>query len=349
MTLALPTDSDADNWRLRALFSEIFRVLKVDGELEVIDENHTIPSASTASPAHPENAAFDPSLGPQQQELEQAFQTMLKYHKLSAYPVIPDLLSQHFSTSREKAHFRLGVAPDPFVVERIARRDGMSDKTATRVEIDLDLGLEDERVESLPTHERTRSHSGSITHGRNRKMLQLLGKEFAESRKSVTPQGLIVLPNKMLPMAPAAIYAHATHSTNVLLAAKEQLFNFVELCAQGRAVADRKEYEDLLWQYEANRFDRIGLRDPFHSFNDWETGLSDANEGLWSSELRSPKFAACTSPPPEAQCTGSMGPLPTWRYESESDVVTVREIRVCLARKLSTDPPVYIPPTHLRA
>ncbi|KAG9093897.1 hypothetical protein FRC06_011323, partial [Ceratobasidium sp. 370] len=296
MTMALPTDAEADNWRLRALFSEIFRVLKVDGELEVIDENHTVPSASAASPGNPGNAAFS-ATGSQCHQLEQAFANMLTYHRLSAYPVIPELLKQHFSTASEKAHFRLAVAPDSNVVERLARRDGLSDETATRVEIDRDLGLaNDVRTENLPSHGRARS--GSVAQGRNRKMLQLLGKEFVESRKSAPPAGLIVLPNKMLPMSPAAVYAHATHSTNVILAAKEQLFDFVELCARGRAVADRQEFEDLLWEYESTRFDRLGLRDPLQTFDDWDSGMSDANEGLWSSELRSPKYASCTSPPP---------------------------------------------------
>ncbi|KAG8741826.1 hypothetical protein FRC10_002385 [Ceratobasidium sp. 414] len=349
MTLALPTDTEADNWRLRALFSEIFRVLKVDGELEVIDENHTIPSASTASPGNLSNTAFNPDSGLQCHQLEQAFDNMLTYHRLSAYPVIPELLKQHFSTSSEKAHFRLAVAPDPNTVERLTRRDGLSDETATRVEIDRDLGLiDDVRAENPPTHGRTRS--GSVAQGRNRKMLQLLGKEFAESRKPAPPSGLIVLPNKMLPMSPAAVYAHATHSTNVILAAKEQLFDFVELCARGRAIADRQDFEDLLWEYESTRFDRLGLRDPLQTFDDWDSGVSDANEGLWSSELRSPRYAS--SPPPsdvQPRGIGSMGPLPTWRYESESDVVTVREIRVCLARKTSVEAPVYNPPPHVQA
>jgi SAM-dependent methyltransferase len=315
MTLALPTDAESDNWRLRALFSEIFRVLKVDGELEVIDENHTPVSASVASPSNPTNAAFDASTGPQMCQLEQAFDAMLKYRRLSAYPIIPDLLQQHFSTASEKAHFRLALAPDPNVVDRIARRDGVSDETAAQVDLDLDLGLVDDvRSETPSVHGRARSGSGSVTHGRNRKMLQLLGKEFVESRKSAPPSGLIVLPNKMLPMSPAAVYAHATHSTNVILAAKEQLFDFVELCAQGRAVADRQEFEDLLWQYESSRFDRLGLRDPLHSFNDWETGVSDTNEGLWSPDLRSPKYA-CASPPPDApRGAGSIGPLPAWPW-----------------------------------
>ncbi|QRV84811.1 methyltransferase domain protein [Ceratobasidium sp. AG-Ba] len=342
MTLALPTDPESDNWRLRALFSEIFRVLKVDGELEVIDENHVVPSASVASPGNPENAAFNPAAGVQCNQLEKAFENMLTYNRLSAYPVIPDLLKQHFSTSSQKAHFRLAVSPDANTVSRLARRDGMSEETAARVEIDRDLGL----VEDT-TSVRGRSRSGSIASTRNRKMLQLLGKEFAESRKSTSPTGLIVLPNKILPMSPAAVYAHATHSTNVILAAKEQLFDFVELCARGRGVADRQEFEDLLWQYESSRFDRLGLRDPLQTFNDWSTGVSDSNEGLWSNELRSPK---ASSPPPDAQPrgVGSMGPLPNWRYESDSDVVTVREIRVCLARKTSVDAPAYNPQSYLQ-
>ncbi|KAG8707732.1 hypothetical protein FRC08_000325 [Ceratobasidium sp. 394] len=351
MTLALPTDAEADNWRLRALFSEIFRVLKVDGELEVIDENHTVPSASTASPGNPSNAAFSSTTGPQCHQLEKAFENMLTYHRLSAYPIIPELLKQHFSTSSEKAHFRLAVAPDPKTVGRLARHDGLSDETATRVEIDRDLGLVDDvRPENPPSHGRTRS--GSVAHGRNRKMLQLLGKEFAESRKSAPPTGLIVLPNKILPMSPSAVYAHATHSTNVILAAKEQLFDFVELCARGRAVADRQEFEDLLWEYESTRFDRLGLRDPLQTFDDWDTGVSDANEGLWSADLRSPRYVSATSPPPldaQPRGIGSMGPFPAWRYESESDVVTVREIRVCLARKTSVEAPVYHPPARVQA
>ncbi|KAG8756590.1 hypothetical protein FRC12_010516 [Ceratobasidium sp. 428] len=343
MTLALPTDAEADNWRLRALFSEIFRVLKVDGELEVIDENHIAPSASIASPGNPGNAAFDSASGPPCHQLDQAFENMLKYNRLSAYPVIPELLEQHFSVASERAHFRLAVAPDANVVDRLARRDGLSDETATRVEIDRDLGLASAvRPEHPPVHGRTRSGSVS-TQGRNRKMLQLLGREFAEARKTAPPTGLIVLPNKMLPMSPAAVYAHATHSTNTLLAAKEQLFDFVELCARGKAVADRRDFEDLLWQYESTRFDRLGLRDPLQTFSDWDSGLSDANEGLWSGELRSPKYSAMSPPPVDAapHGTGSIGPLPAWRYESDSDVVTVREIRVCLARKTNVTPAVY--------
>ncbi|KAG9083095.1 hypothetical protein FS749_006307 [Ceratobasidium sp. UAMH 11750] len=153
-------------------------------------------------------------------------------------------------------------------------------------------------------------------------------------------------------MSPSAVYAHATHSTNVILAAKEQLFDFVELCARGRAVADRQEFEDLLWEYESTRFDRLGLRDPLQTFDDWDTGVSDANEGLWSADLRSPRYASATSPPPldaQPRGIGSMGPFPAWRYESESDVVTVREIRVCLARKTSVEAPVYHPPARVQA
>ncbi|KAH7337745.1 hypothetical protein B0J17DRAFT_629278 [Rhizoctonia solani] len=333
-TLALPTDTETGNCRLRALFSEIFRVLKVDGEFEIIDENHTVPSASQASPACPDNVAFDPYTGTQMREIEQAFARMLQYHKLTAYDAIPGLLQEHFSTSSEKATFRLAVAPDPNVVHTLRYRDGMEQATS-RVELDRDLGLVEDRAEA-PAQGRGRSFSGSFQ-GRNRKMLQLLGREFAETRKPAVPQGLIVLPNKILPMSPAAVYAHATHSTNVILSAQEQLFSYVEHCARGRAVADREEFNDILWDYEASRFSRLGLRDPLQSFKDWETGISDMNEGLWSGEQRSPRFAS--SPPPEPNRVGSMGPLPSWRYESESDVVTVREIRVCLARKLSLDPP----------
>ncbi|CAE6478300.1 unnamed protein product [Rhizoctonia solani] len=333
-TLALPTDPDGGNCRLRSLFSEIFRVLKVDGEFEIIDENHTVPSASTASPACPENAAFNPSTGTQMREIEQAFARMLQYHQLTAYDAIPGLLQQHFSTSSEKATFRLAVAPDPDIVQNIRGRDSI-EQAATRVELDRNLGLTEGPAEG-PTHARGSSFSSTFQ-GRNRKMLQLLGKEFAETHKPTVPQGLIVLPNKILPMSPAAIYAHSTHSTNVILSAKEQLFSYVEHCARGRAVADREEFDDILWDYEASRFSRLGLRDPLQSFKDWETGISDVNEGLWSAEQRSPRFVS--SPPPDATRIGSMGPLPSWRYESESDVVTVREIRVCLARKLSLDPP----------
>ncbi|CAE6433485.1 unnamed protein product [Rhizoctonia solani] len=337
-TLALPADPDADNCRLRGLFGEIFRVLKVDGEFEIIDENHTVPSTSKASPACPENAAFNPYTGTQMREVEQAFARMLQYHQLTAYDAIPGLLQQHFSTSSEKATFRLAVAPDPNVVQNLRGRDSI-EEASTRVELDRDLGLAEAPVEA-PAHGRVPSISGS-SHGRNRKMLQLLGKEFAETRKPTVPQGLIVLPNKILPMSPAAIYAHATHSTNVILSAKEQLFSYVEQCARGRAVVDREEFDDILWDYEASRFGRIGLRDPLQSFKDWETGISDLNEGLWSGEQRSPRFVS--SPPPETARIGSMGPLPSWRYESESDVVTVREIRVCLARKLNLDPPTSRP------
>ncbi|CAE6468116.1 unnamed protein product [Rhizoctonia solani] len=333
-TLALPADPGAGNCRLRGLFSEIFRVLKVDGEFEMIDENHTVPSASKASPACPENAAFDPHTGTQMREIEQAFARMLQYHQLTAYDEIPGLLQQHFSTSSEKAIFRLAVTPDPNVVQTLRGRDSI-EQASMRVELDRDLGLAESPAEA-PTHGRGPSVSGSF-HGRNRKMLQLLGREYAETRKPTVPQGLIVLPNKILPMSPAAVHAHTTHSTNLILSAKEQLFSFVEHCARGRAVADRGEFDDLLWDYEASRFSRIGLRDPLQSFKDWESGISDANEGLWSGEQRSPRFAS--SPPPDATRIGSMGPLPSWRYESESDVVTVREIRVCLARKLNLDPP----------
>ncbi|CEL58991.1 hypothetical protein RSOLAG1IB_08989 [Rhizoctonia solani AG-1 IB] len=333
-TLALPTDANADNCRLRGLFGEIFRVLKVNGEFEMIDEKHTDPSASKASPACPDSAAFDPHSSAQMCQLEQAFARMLQYHQLSAYDVIPNLLQQHFSTSSEKATFRLAVAPDQNAVDSLRRRDG-EDQAVNRVDLDRDLGITENQLE-VPAHGRGRSFSGTFQ-GRNRKMLQLLGKEYAESRKPSVPQGLIVLPHKILPMSPAAVYAHATHSTNVILNAKEQLFDYIEECARGRAVADRGEFDDLLWDYEASRFSRVGLRDPLQSFKDWETGISDANEGLWSAEQRSPRFAS--SPPPDATRVSSMGPLPSWRYESESDVVTVREIRVCLARKLTLDPP----------
>ncbi|CAE6372664.1 unnamed protein product [Rhizoctonia solani] len=333
-TLALPTDVNADNSRLRALFGEIFRVLKVNGEFEIIDEKHTVPSTSKASPACPDNAAFDPYSGIQMRQLEQAFARMLQYHQLSAYDAIPNLLQQHFSTSSEKATFRLAVAPDQNAVDSLRRRDGV-EQVSSRVELDCDLGIVENQAEA-PAHGRGRSFSGTFQ-GRNRKMLQLLGKEYAESRKPSVPQGLIVLPHKILPMSPAAVYAHATHSTNIILNAKEQLFSYIEDCARGRAVADRGEFDHLLWDYEASRFSRVGLRDPLQSFKDWETGISDANEGLWSGEQRSPRFSS--SPPPDGTRVSSMGPLPSWRYESESDVVTVREIRVCLARKLSMDPP----------
>ncbi|KDN46514.1 hypothetical protein RSAG8_04167, partial [Rhizoctonia solani AG-8 WAC10335] len=225
-TLALPADPGAGNCRLRGLFSEIFRVLKVDGEFEMIDENLTVPSVSKASPACPENAAFDLHTGAQMREIEQAFARMLQYHQLTAYDEIPGLLQQHFSTSSEKAIFRLAVTPDPNVVQNLRDR-GSIEQASTRVELDRDLGLAESPAEA-PTHGRGPS---------------------------------------------------------------------------------------------------VG----------WETGISDANEGLWSGEQRSPRFAS--SPPPDATRIGSMGPLPSWRYESESDVVTVREIRVCLARKLNLDPP----------
>lgn len=333
-TLALPTDANTGDCRLRSLFSEIFRVLKINGEFEMIDEKHTVPSTSKASPACPDNAAFDPYSGTQMREIEQAFARMLQYHQLTAYDAIPGLLQQHFSTSSEKATFRLAVSPDPNVVQSLRGRDGV-EQAATRAILDRDLGLAQDPADAA-AHGRGRSFSGSFQ-GRNRKMLQLLGREFAETHKPSGPQGLIVLPNKILPMSTAAIHAHATHSTNIILSAKEQLFSYVEHCARGRAVADREEFDNLLWDYEASRFSRIGLRDPLQSFKDWETGISDMNEGLWSGEQRSPRFAS--SPPPDATRVGSMGPLPSWRYESESDVVTVREIRVCLARKLSLDPP----------
>ncbi|KAG8732669.1 hypothetical protein FRC11_011653 [Ceratobasidium sp. 423] len=335
-TLALPTDADANNCRLRALFGEIFRILKVNGEFEMIDENHVVPSASKASPACPENAAFDPYTGTQMREIEQAFARMLQFHQLSAYDAIPGLLRDHFSTSSEKATFRLAVNPDPNAIQNLRSRDGV-EQVATRVELDRDLGIVEERSEApAPAHGHGRSFSGTFQ-GRNRKMLQLLGKEYAATRKPSVPQGLIVLPNKILPMSPAAIYAHATHSTNIILNAKEQLFSFVEHCARGRVDVDREEFDDLIWDYEAGRFNRLGLRDPLQSFRDWETGISDLSEGLYSGEQRSPRFA--NSPPPDATRIGSFGPLPSWRYECESDVVTVREIRVCLARKLCLDPP----------
>ncbi|KAF8685025.1 Methyltransferase domain [Rhizoctonia solani] len=333
-TLALPTDANTGNYRLRSLFGEIFRVLKVNGEFEMIDEKHTVPSASQASPSCPDNAAFDPYAGTQMRQLEQAFARMLQHHELSAYDTIPNLLRQHFSTSSEKATFRLAVAPEQSAVDNPRRRDDMG-KVASRVDLDRDLGIVENQMQA-PAHGRGQSFSGSLQ-GRNRKMLQLLGKEYAESHKPSVPQGLIVLPHKILPMSPAAVYAHATHSTNIILNAKEQLFSYIEDCTRGKAVADRREFDDLLWDYEASRFSRVGLRDPLQSFKDWETGISDANEGLWSGEQRSPRFAS--SPPPDGARVGSMGPLPSWRYESESDVVTVREIRVCLARKLSSDPP----------
>ncbi|CAE6443179.1 unnamed protein product [Rhizoctonia solani] len=333
-TLALPTDADASNCRLRGLFGEIFRVLKVNGEFEIIDENLTVPSTSKASPACPDNAAFDPYTGTQMREIEQAFARMLQFHQLNAYDAIPGLLQEHFSTSSEKALFRLAATPDQNAIQSLRSRDGV-EQVATRVEMDRDLGLVEDRPEA-PAHGRGQSFSSSFQ-GRNRKMLQLLGKEYAETRKPSVPQGLVVLPNKILPMSPAALYAHATHSTNIILSAKEQLFNYVEHCARGKVNVDREEFDDLIWDYEASRFSRVGLRDPLQSFKDWETGISDLNEGIYSGEQRSPRFAS--SPPPDAPRLGSFGPLPSWRYESESDVVTVREIRVCLARKLSLDPP----------
>lgn len=341
-TLALPTDPDKDNRRLRTLFSEIFRILKVDGEFEIIDEDHTVPSKSKASPANPEHVEFDPFIGPQMCQLEQAFENMLQYRKLSAYHAIPNLLQQHFTSSSEKACFRLAVASD-----RESSGSQPASKTAKeiiQVGATLGLGLSNDPHPEVPTqgHGRSSSSSSSLS-GRGRKAVQVLGKEAAGLRpKPGPPQGLIVLPNKMLPMAPAAIYAHATHSTNLLISAKEQLFNFIELCAQGKAVADRQEFEDLIWDYETSRFNRIGLRDPLQSFGDWETGISDCNEGMWSGELRSPKFPSA-SPPLDAARTGSLSPLPAWRYESESNVIKVREIRVCLARKLSSDPPSVHP------
>ncbi|QRW25789.1 methyltransferase domain protein [Rhizoctonia solani] len=319
-TLALPTDANTQlpsTWLVR-------RNLPCS----------QVPSASQASPSCPDNAAFDPYAGTQMRQLEQAFARMLQHHELSAYDTIPNLLRQHFSTSSEKATFRLAVAPEQSAVDNPRRRDDMG-KVASRVDLDRDLGIVENQMQA-PAHGRGQSFSGSLQ-GRNRKMLQLLGKEYAESHKPSVPQGLIVLPHKILPMSPAAVYAHATHSTNIILNAKEQLFSYIEDCARGKAVADRREFDDLLWDYEASRFSRVGLRDPLQSFKDWETGISDANEGLWSGEQRSPRFAS--SPPPDGARVSSMGPLPSWRYESESDVVTVREIRVCLARKLSSDPP----------
>ncbi|KAF8752361.1 Methyltransferase domain [Rhizoctonia solani] len=119
-TLALPTDANTGNYRLRGLFGEIFRVLKVNGEFEMIDEKHTVPSASQASPSCPDNAAFDPYAGTQMRQLEQAFARMLQHHELSAYDTIPNLLRQHFSTSSEKATFRLAVAPEQSAVDNPA-------------------------------------------------------------------------------------------------------------------------------------------------------------------------------------------------------------------------------------
>ncbi|KAG5715725.1 hypothetical protein E4T56_gene155 [Termitomyces sp. T112] len=157
------------------------------------------------------------------------------------------------------------------------------------------------------------------------------------STPPVQSPGLIVWPNRFIPMSPEELEIHALKNVHMLIGCKPALIEFVRtfLDEDGNRITSDEDFEQALWEYECFRRRRFNW--PADISSDWETDgdldASDSTSAPTSKPGADTPTSAKSAAPRNPALLSSLADSASSALDKIDELTHVRTIRVFEAVK----------------